>query len=138
MATMVASKLARSPYFRTLASGNHAWPGLKSVVMVESKREIADKTETRFYIACLVRQASALGPMIRNHRMIENDLHWMLDMIFRDDERRVRTDNAPANLAVVKPIALNELRSRKSKDFLRVRRKVAACDDEALARYIAA
>ena len=106
--------------------------------MVESKREIAGKTDTRFYIACLVLLGSALGPMIRNHWMIENDLHWVRDMIFRDDERRMRTDNAPANLAVVKPIALNVLRSRKSKDSLRTRRKVAAWDDEALARYIAA
>jgi predicted transposase YbfD/YdcC len=118
----------------------HQWPGLKSVVMVESKRESAGKTETetRFYITSLVLLANALGPMIRSHWMIENALHWVLDMIFRDDECRVRTDNAPANLTIVKHIALNVLRTGKSKDSLRMRRKVAAWDDEALARYIAA
>jgi predicted transposase YbfD/YdcC len=118
----------------------HQWPGLRSVVMVESKRESAGKseTETRFYITSLVLLASALGPMIRSHWMIENGLHWVLDMIFRDDECRVRTDNAPANLTIVKHIALNVLRTGKSKDSLRMRRKVAAWDDEALARYIAA
>jgi len=118
----------------------HQWPGLKSVVMVDSEREIAGKieTETRFYITSLALLANLLGPMIRSHWMVENGLHWVLDMIFRDDECRVRTDNAPANLAIVKHIALNVLRTGKSKDSLRMRRKVAAWDDEALARYIAA
>ena len=108
--------------------------------MIESKRESAGKTETetRFYITSLVLLANVLGPMIRSHWMIENGLHWVLDMIFRDDECRVRTDNAPANLTIVKHIALNVLRTGKSKDSLRMRRKVAAWDDEALARYIAA
>src|SRR5208282_5579193 len=87
---------------------NHQWPGLKSVVMVESKRETDGKleTETRFYITSLALIANALGPMIRSHWMVENGLHWVLDMIFRDDECRVRTDNAPFNLAIVKHIAL--------------------------------
>ena len=118
----------------------HRWPGLKSVVMVDSEREINGKieTETRFYITSLVLLASALGPMIRSHWMVENGLHWVLDMIFRDDECRVRTDNAPANLAIVKHIALNVLRTGKTRDSLRMRRKVAAWDEEALARYIAA
>jgi predicted transposase YbfD/YdcC len=118
----------------------HQWPSLKSVIMVESKRESAGKTETetRFYITSLTLLASVLGPMIRSHWMIENGLHWVLDMIFRDDECRVRTDNAPANLTIVKHIALNVLRTGKSKDSLRMRRKVAAWDDEALAKYIAA
>jgi hypothetical protein len=71
-------------------------------------------------------------------RMVENGLHWVLDMTFRDDECRVRTDNAPFNLAIVKHIALNVLRTGKSKDSLRMRRKVAAWDDNALAAYIAA
>ena len=80
---------------------NHQWPGLKSVVMVESERETDGKveTETRFYITSLALLANALGPMIRSHWMVENGLHWVLDMIFRDDECRVRTDDAPFNLA---------------------------------------
>jgi predicted transposase YbfD/YdcC len=119
---------------------NHRWPGLKSVVMVESERVNAGKieTETRFYITSLALLANALGPMIRSHWMVENGLHWVLDMVFRDDECRVRTDNAPFNLAIVKHIALNVLRSKKTKDSLRMRRKVAAWDENALASYIAA
>jgi predicted transposase YbfD/YdcC len=118
----------------------HRWPGLNSVVMVESTRETSAKTETetRFYITSLDLSAEALGKMIRGHWMIENGLHWVLDMIFRDDECRVRTDNAPANLTIVKHIALNLLRTGKSKDSLRMRRKVAAWNDDALAQYIAA
>jgi len=115
---------------------NHQWPGLKSVVMVESERETEGKveTETRFYITSLTLLANAVGPMIRSHWMVENGLHWVLDMIFRDDECRVRTDNAPFNLAIVKHIALNVLRTRKSKDSLRMRRKVAAWDARRLHR----
>ena len=96
------------------------------------------ETETRFTITSLALLANALGPMIRSHWMVENGLHWVLDMIFRDDECRVRTDNAPFNLAIIKHIALNVLRTRKSKDSLRMRRKVAASDENALAAYIAA
>ena len=119
---------------------SHQWPGLKSVVMVESERETHGKaeTETRFYITSLTLLANAVGPMIRSHWMVENGLHWVLDMIFRDDECRVRTDNAPFNLAIVKHIALNVLRTGKAKDSLRMRRKVAAWDENALAAYIAA
>ena len=73
----------------------HDWPGLKAVVMVESRREIGGKTEqeTRFYITSLM-VAALLGPVVRSHGAIENRLHWVIDMIFRDDECRVRTDHA--------------------------------------------
>ena len=118
----------------------HQWPGLKPVVMVESEREINGKveTETRFYITSLILLDSVVGPMIRSHWMVENDLHWILDVIFRDDDCRVRTDHAPFNLHIVKQLALNVLRTCKSKDSLRMRRKVAAWDDNALAAYLAA
>ena len=119
---------------------DHQWPGLKSVVMVESKRETNGKieTETRFYITSLALLAVAIRPMVRSHWMIENGLHWVLDMVFRDDDCRVTTDNAPFILHMVKQLALNVLRTGKSKDSLRMRRKVAAWDDNALAAYIAA
>jgi predicted transposase YbfD/YdcC len=119
---------------------SHQWPGLKSIVMVESERETNGKAEaeTRFYITSLTLLANVVGPMIRSHWMVENGLHWVLDMIFRDGECRVRTDNSPFNLAIVKHIALNVLRTGRGKDSLRMRRKVAAWDENALAAYIAA
>ena len=74
----------------------HRWPGLKAVVMVESTREIGDKVEheTRFYITSLVWLAHQIGPVIRSHWAVENSLHWVMDMTFRDDECRLRTDHA--------------------------------------------
>src|SRR5208337_1604156 len=122
-----------------LQHSSHQWPGLKSVVMVESERESGGKieTETRFYITSLTLLANAIAPMIRKHWMIENGLHWVLDMIFRDDDCRVRTDNAPAKLTIIKHIALNVLRTGKSRDSLRMRRKVAAWDENALASFLA-
>jgi predicted transposase YbfD/YdcC len=79
----------------------HDWPGLKGIVIVESSREIRGeiKQETRFYITSLVVLASLLGPIVRSHWAIENSLHWVMDMIFRDDECRVRTEHAPANFS---------------------------------------
>ena len=93
----------------------HDWPGLKGVVMVESVREIGDKIEreTRFYITSLVWLASLMGPVIRGHWAVENSLHWVMDMIFRDDECRIRTDHAPANFTTLKHIALNLIRKAR-------------------------
>jgi len=74
----------------------HDWPGLAGVAIVESTRELPGKTEreTRFYITSLSLPAERVGPMIRDHWAVENSLHWVMDMVFRDDECRVRTDNA--------------------------------------------
>jgi predicted transposase YbfD/YdcC len=55
----------------------------------------------------LVLLASQLGPVIRSHWAVENGLHWVMDMIFRDDECRVRTDPAPANFTTLKHMAHN-------------------------------
>jgi predicted transposase YbfD/YdcC len=118
----------------------HEWPGLRGVVMVESTREIGDKIEreTRFYITSLVWLASLLGPVIRSHWSVENSLHWVMDMIFRDDECRVRTDHAPANFITLKHMAHNLIRRAPGKDSLRLKRKVAGWDDDYLASLIAA
>ena len=118
----------------------HDWPGLQAVVMVESTREIADKTEreTRFYITSVVWLASQLGPVIRSHWAVENSLHWVMDMVFRDDECRIRTDHAPANFTTLKHIAHNLIRKAPGKDSIRLRRKTAAWDDDYLASLIAA
>ena len=125
--------------FSTTSAGlqdSHQWPGLKSVVMVESERETNGKaeTETHFYITSLTLLANAVGP----------DDPQSLDGRKRpplgarrvpDDECRVRTDNAPFNLAIVEHLALNVLRTGKSKNSLRMRRKVAAWDDNALSLH---
>ncbi len=118
----------------------HGWPGLQSVVMVESQLDIGENTEveTRFYITSLVLLAAQLGPIIRSHWAVENSLHWVMDMIFRDDECRIRTEHAPANFTTIKHMAHNLIRKAPGKDSLRVRRKVAAWDDDFLASLITA
>ena len=117
----------------------HKWPGLNGVVIVESARQIdgAITSETRVYITSLRLPAYLMGPIVRDHWSIENKLHWVMDMIFRDDECRVRTDHAPANFTTLKHMALNLIRRAPSKDSIRLRRKVAAWDDNFLACIIA-
>ena len=87
--------------------------------MVESSREFSDRIEreTRLYITSLTSTAAVLGPVVRSHWTVENSLHWVMDMTFRDDECRVRTDNAPANFTTIKHMAHNLLRRAHGKDF---------------------
>ena len=104
---------------------NHQWPALKSIVMVESTRQIPGPTpatdkierETRFYITSLGLVASLIAPLIRDHWAVENSLHWVLDMVFRDDECRLRTDHAPANFTTIKHMALNLIRTGAKQRF---------------------
>jgi predicted transposase YbfD/YdcC len=118
----------------------HGWPGLNAIAMVESTRETKGVIEkdTRIFITSLVMLAHLLGPVIRSHWAIENSLHWVMDMTFRDDECRVRTNHAPANFTTIKHMAHNLLRRPASKDSFRLRRKVAGWDDEFLASLLTA
>jgi predicted transposase YbfD/YdcC len=116
----------------------HTWPGLNAVVIVESERESGDKREreTRYYITSLALMAGLLAPIVRSHWAIENSLHWVLDMVFRDDECRLRTDHAPANFCTIKHMAQNLIRRAPGKNSLRLKRKTAGWDDEFLAALI--
>jgi predicted transposase YbfD/YdcC len=116
----------------------HNWPGLNAVVVIESERESGDKREreTRFYITSLALTAGLLAPIVRSHWAIENSLHWVMDMVFRDDECRLRTDHAPANFCTIKHMAQNLIRRAPGKNSLRLKRKTAGWDDEFLAALI--
>ena len=118
----------------------HDWPGLQSIVIVDSTRDTAGKIEqeTRLYITSSNLPAERMGPIVRSHWAVENSLHWVMDMVFRDDECRVRTANAPANFTTLKHMAHNLFRKVKSRDSLRLRRKVAAWDDDFLASLVTA
>ena len=87
----------------------HDWPGLKGLIIVESAREIGMRTEreTRYYLTSSAWRADRLGPMVRDHWAVENSLHWVMDMTFRDDECRIRTDHAPQNFVALKHMAAN-------------------------------
>lgn len=92
------------------------WSGLRSVCMVRATRTVSggSSTEQRLYISSLPADAARLAQTIRSHWGIENSLHWVLDVAFREDESRKRKGNAPENFALVRHIALNLLKSEKS------------------------
>ncbi|MGF6604968.1 putative transposase YbfD/YdcC [Paraburkholderia sp. GAS448] len=75
------------------------WPGMRSIVMIESTREIRDSaaTEHRFYVSSLPPDAAHIAHAVRAHWAIENSSHWVLDMTFAEDQCRVRVDNAAQN-----------------------------------------
>jgi len=116
----------------------HGWPALNAIAVVESTRETGGVIEkdTRFYITSLVMLAHLPGPVIRGHWAIENSLHRGIDRVFRDDEGRVRTNHAPANVTTIKHMAHNLLQRPSGKDSFRLRGKVAGWDDEFLATLV--
>jgi predicted transposase YbfD/YdcC len=80
--------------------------------------------------------ASILAQIVRGHWAIENSLHWVLDMVFRDDESRLHTDHAPANFCTFKHMAHNLIRQAPGKASLRQKRMAAGWDDDFLASLI--
>lgn len=93
------------------------WSGLQSLVMVESTREIIGRnstgkssTERRYYISSLPAKVALLGKTVRAHWGIENSLHWVLDVTFREDDCRLRCDDVAQNFAILRRIALNLLK----------------------------
>jgi predicted transposase YbfD/YdcC len=116
----------------------HKWPGLQSVIMVEYSREIKGKTKTRrrYYISSLNVGPEEISRIIRNHWQIENNLHWVMDMTFRQDECRIRTGNAAANFATIKHAANNLLQKAPGKKSKPMKRHSAAWDDDYLEKII--
>ena len=122
----------------------HDWPGLRAVVIIDSTREIPGldpgtgkvERERRLYITSSCAPAALLNGVVRAHWAIENSLHWVMDMTFRDDECRIRNDQAPANFTTIKHIAHNLIRRVPGKDSVRLKRKTAAWDDEFLASIV--
>ena len=117
------------------------WEGLQSLIMVKSERRVNGKksTETRFYISSLPPDAKHLLQTIRSHWGIENKLHWVLDMSFREDECRVRQGNATENLAIMRHLSLNLLKTEKTAHCgIRAKRLKAGWDMHYLVKVLSA
>jgi predicted transposase YbfD/YdcC len=84
------------------------WAKLQSIGMVESERHEGEKIsrERRYYITTLAEDAKVFGNAVRTHWGVENQLHWALDVVFREDESRIRRDNAPANFNALRQFSL--------------------------------
>jgi predicted transposase YbfD/YdcC len=111
------------------------WPGLKTVVAVESIRSlngsVKTDTEIRYFLSSCSDAPEVLAKSIRQHWAIENSLHWVLDVTFREDDCRVRDRTAVRNFALLRKIAINFVRRhRTSKTSLRGRRKTAGWNND--------
>ena len=111
------------------------WAGVQSIGCVTASRETNGVTSesTRYFISSLPAEASLFAKAVRGHWGIENSLHWVLDVVYRDDECRIRKKNGPANFVTLKHITHNMLKSLPGKKSMRVRRKLAGWDDDFLA-----
>ncbi|HWQ35502.1 MAG TPA: ISAs1 family transposase [Blastocatellia bacterium] len=106
-----------------------AWPDLQSVGMVEATRDVNGQvtTETRFYLSSLPVRAVEFGRAVRAHWGIENSCHWVLDVVLREDDCRLRVGNAAENMSLLRRFALNLLRREKTeKRGLRIKQLKAA------------
>lgn len=93
------------------------WEGLRSVGLVESVRELNGKAavERRYYLSSLKLDVATFARAVRGHWGVENKVHWVLDVCFREDQSRVRTGYAAENLATLRRLALNLLRRENTK-----------------------
>jgi predicted transposase YbfD/YdcC len=117
------------------------WEGLQSLIMVKSERIINGdtSTETRYFISSLPPDAKYLLHTIRSHWGIENKLHWVLDMSFREDDSRVRQGNATENLAIMRHLCLNLLkRETTAKCGIKAKRLKAGWDVNYLFKVLSA
>ncbi|MBK1702979.1 hypothetical protein CKO40_00035 [Halochromatium glycolicum] len=106
--------------------------------MVESTRELNGTAtqETRFYIVSIGPEAETFACAARSHWTVENQLHWSLDVAFREDDSRVREPVARENLAVLRHIALNRLKNDPTKLGIQNKRLKAGWDERYLAKLL--
>ena len=123
------------PDFTHYLRGFENWKGLRSLVKVSCQRQTSTGTsqDDRYFISSLKTPARQMLQAVRGHWSIENSLHWVLDIAFREDESRVRKDHAPENLSILRHIALNLLKQDLSKKLgIKNKRLVAAWNNDYL------
>jgi predicted transposase YbfD/YdcC len=117
----------------------HTWPGLQAIGRVQAERRIGSERtiEDRFYLLSRPLSARAFGDAVRSHWGIENQVHWVLDVTFHEDQSRIRTGYAAENFAVLRHIALNLLRQQTVKrKSIKGRRLKAAWDTDFLLQVL--
>lgn len=117
-----------------------AWKGLQSIGMVEAERHVGEQVsyERRYYLSSLSPDISTFAKAVRSHWGVENSVHWVLDVTFREDESRIRNGFAPANFAVLRHIALNILRQdTRCRRGTPTKRLKAGWDNDYLAHLLA-
>src|SRR5215210_8382003 len=117
------------------------WAGLAAICMVLSHRVVAgvESIECRFYIGSFVGTAQEYLSAIRGHWGIENSLHWVLDVVFHEDESRHHAGNSGENLALLRRLAISLLKQEKSsKDSLKTRRLRCGWENDYMAKVLAA
>ena len=116
------------------------WARLTSIAMVEAIRECQGNVsrEVRYYISSLTPNAQTLAEAIRTHWCVENPLHWVLDVAFREDDCRIRTGHAPENFTVLRHLALSALNQDDTlKMGIKNKRLRAGWDNEYLIKVLA-
>lgn len=115
-----------------------AWPGLRSIGMVQASRTLAGETSVaqRFYLTSLPPEALQFAQAVRKHWRIENQLHWTLDVTFREDQSRLRRGHGAENFAVLRHIALNLLRQEPSTKSLPRKRLACALNPDYLLKVL--
>jgi predicted transposase YbfD/YdcC len=112
------------------------WENLRSVAVIEAVREIKGETSTerRYYLSSLPLDAERIHHAVRSHWGVENQLHWVLDVVFNEDQSRARTRYAAENLSTLRRWTLNLIKADrlKPKRSLKGRRKIAGWDDSYL------
>ena len=116
-----------------------AWKHLKTLLKLVTVRITSQKTEisTRYFISSWDASAADFLRAIRDHWQIENGLHWVLDIAFREDASRIRKDHAPQNMAVLRHIALNLLKLERSSTVgIAAKRKMAGWNNDYLLKVL--
>src|SRR6185437_13271312 len=111
----------------------HGFPGIAAIARVTSfrrrKGQPADKPFIRYFVLSLYVPAKRLLEIVRSHWSVENQMHWVLDVVFAEDANQARKDAAPENLAVLRRLALNLLRAHPEPISMRRKMNAAAWDD---------
>lgn len=116
------------------------WKGLRSIIMVETHREIIGgekSVKRRYFISSLESDAKQALESVRGHWAIENGLHWCLDIGFREDECRMRTGNEAENVAIIRHLGINLLKQEKTcKQGIKSKRLKAGWDENYLQKVL--